>query len=150
VLDPKRTMHELDTGLWIYHEYFVRKWTASLHRKQAAWPDAYDFRALESVRSLQHMTAELVARHTEYPQLDAYLAGYAITGDRLLTLEPPATIITAQDDPMIPTDDLERLAPRPNLRILVTRYGGHCGFLQDVTGPAWIEQAVVDELERDR
>lgn len=150
VLDPRRTMHELETGLWLYHDYFVRKWSASLDRKQAAWPGVYDFRAIGRVRSLQHMTAELVARHTDYPSLEAYLAGYAITGERLQTLEAPATIITAADDPMIPIGDLDRLAQRPNLHIRVTRWGGHCGFLLDLTGPSWIEQAVVEELERDR
>jgi len=29
----------------------------------------------------------------------------------------------------------------------VTRYGGHCGFLERLTGPTWIERRIVAELE---
>ena len=35
------------------------------------------------------MTAELVRRHTEFPTLEDYLNGYAITGARLAQLKVP-------------------------------------------------------------
>src|SRR5579872_809191 len=38
VLEPAATLDALERGLAAYHRYFVRKWTASLSKKQAAWP----------------------------------------------------------------------------------------------------------------
>ena len=69
----------------------MRKWCRSLARKQQAWPDHYDFDELLRIRNLREMTRQLVLSHTEYPTMDDYLAGYAITGDRLTTLAAPAT-----------------------------------------------------------
>ena len=91
VLDPAVTMLTLERGLPVYHSYFVRKWSRSLAKKQQAWPDLYDFEELLRIRNLREMTRQLVLSHTEYPTMDDYLAGYAITGDRLSTLAAPAT-----------------------------------------------------------
>ena len=76
------------------------------------------------------MTRQLVLSHTEYPTMDDYLAGYAITGDRLTTLAAPATVLTALDDPIIDAADLARLARSPHLDIVTTAHGGHCGFIE--------------------
>lgn len=151
VLDPAATLAALETEIGLYHRHFVGKWTRSLRAKQAAWPDRYDFAALARLKSLRRMTAELVARHTDFPHLDAYLAGYAITGERLATLAAPATILTALDDPIIPARDLERLARSSGLlRIVVTRRGGHCGFLTALDEPSWADRIVLREFEQRR
>ncbi len=71
-------------------------------KKQAAWPDYYNFAEFLRLTSLRDKTAEMVARFTQFASLDDYLNGYSITGDRLATLSSPATIITALDDPIIP------------------------------------------------
>jgi predicted alpha/beta-fold hydrolase len=149
VLDPAITMRTLETGFPVYHGYFVRKWSRSLARKQLAWPDLYDFGELLRTRSLREMTRELVARHTEYPTMDDYLAGYAITGDRLTTLTAPAHVLTALDDPIIAANDLPRLARAPRLEIVTTAYGGHCGFIEGgLAGSSWIDAAVTRLLSR--
>ncbi len=149
VLDPAATLTTLEQGLPIYHEYFVRKWSRSLARKQLAWPTHYDFEELLRMRSLRAMTAELVLRHTEYPRLEDYLAGYAITGDRLTTLSAPATVLTSLDDPIIAASDLVRLARTPRLDILTTRHGGHCGFIEHLGDSNWIDAQVVKLLSRN-
>ena len=142
VLDPAETLLTLERGPAIYHTYFVRKWSRSLVRKQRAWPEHYDFDELLRVRSLREMTRQLVLSHTEYPSMEDYLAGYAITGDRLTTLAAPATVITALDDPIIDPRDLARLARVPDLEILTTAHGGHCGFLDSLGDTSWIDSRV--------
>lgn len=146
VLDPAETMTTLERGSPLYHNYFVRKWGRSLARKQAAWPGHYDFDDLLRVRSLREMTRQLVQRHTEYPTMEDYLAGYAITGDRLTTLAAPANVLTSLDDPIIDPRDLARLARTPNLDIVTTARGGHCGFLEDLGATNWIDAQVVKLL----
>ena len=128
----------------------MRKWSRSLARKQLAWPDHYDFEELLRVRNLREMTRQLVLRHTEYPSLEDYLAGYAITGDRLTTLAAPASVLTSLDDPIIDSTDLARLARTPHLDIVTTARGGHCGFLETLGATNWIDTQTVKLLSRNR
>jgi predicted alpha/beta-fold hydrolase len=146
VLDPGETLTALERGMPGYEGYFVRKWLRSLSKKQAAWPGSYDFSDLARLRDLRRMTAELVRRYTEFPTLEDYLNGYAIIGGRLARLEVPASILTSLDDPIIPAGGLARLARPAALSITVVRYGGHCGFFQQLTGPTWIERRILAEL----
>jgi uncharacterized protein len=143
VLDPVATLEALKKSIPGYETYFVRKWTRSLVKKQAAWPDVYDFREFKSQRDLTHMTAELVRRHTEFESLEDYLNGYAITGSRLAELKVPSSIITSLDDPIIPAAGLEQLARPAGLSLTVTRYGGHCGFFERLSGPTWLERRIL-------
>jgi predicted alpha/beta-fold hydrolase len=129
-----------------YERYFVRKWLRSLRKKQAAWPEVYDFAQLARGRDLKLMTAELVRCYTDFPTLDHYLNGYAITGERLARLEVPSTILTSLDDPIIPASGLTQLARPPALSLTVTRYGGHCGFFDDLRGPTWLERRIMPLL----
>ena len=149
VLDPGDTLRALEGGFVGYPLYFVRKWWRSLLKKQAAWPAHYDFGELRRLRDLRSMTAELIRRFTQFRSLEEYLDGYSITGRRLAGLAVPTTIITSRDDPIIPAGGLERLAQPPSLRIVVTRFGGHCGFLDRFTGPTWVERRVLAELDAD-
>ena len=149
VLDPAVTLLTLERGLPIYHSYFVRKWSRSLAKKQQAWPDLYDFEELLRIRNLREMTRQLVLSHTEYPTMDDYLAGYAITGDRLTTLAARATVLTALDDPIINAGDLPRLARVPRLQIVTTAHGGHCGFIDSLGDTSWIDGQVVELLSRN-
>ncbi|MDE2263376.1 MAG: alpha/beta fold hydrolase [Gammaproteobacteria bacterium] len=147
VLDPSDTLRALESGFAGYPLYFVRKWWRSLLKKQAAWPAHYDFTELRGVRDLRRLTAELIRRFTGFGSLEEYLDGYSITGGALLGLEAPTTIITSLDDPIIPAGGLERLAHPSSLRIVVTRFGGHCGFLDRLTGPTWVERRILAELD---
>jgi uncharacterized protein len=147
VLDPVATLHALENGFSAYERYFLRKWTRSLALKEAAWPKDYDFSALRRERSVRRITAELVHRYTEFASLEEYLDGYAIVGPRLAHLAVPATIITALDDPIIPARDLERLAPTATLRVIATRHGGHCGFMERTGVCTWAERKAAAELD---
>jgi len=143
VLEPVATLQALQRGMPGYERYFVRKWLRSLRKKQAAWPDTYDFAQLARLRDLKLMTAELVRCHTDFPTLDHYLNGYAITGERLARLEVPSTILTSLDDPIIPASGLAQLARPPALSLTVTRHGGHCGFFDNLRGPTWLERRIM-------
>ncbi|MGE0580691.1 MAG: YheT family hydrolase [Steroidobacteraceae bacterium] len=146
VLDPKRTLDALERGAGLYSRYFVLKWGRSLAKKQAAWPEDYDFAALLRQGGLRRMTAELVGAHTAFPSLDEYLDGYAITGARLARLDVPTTLIAALDDPIISPLDLPRIAAPAALRVVLTPWGGHCGFFERITAPSWADRRVVGLL----
>jgi predicted alpha/beta-fold hydrolase len=146
VLDPAETLAALQRGFPGYELYFVRKWLRSLTKKQAAWPDAYDFTGIRGMRDLKTMTAELVRKYTDFPALEDYLNGYAITGTRLAHLDVPASIVTSADDPIIPAAGLARLARPSCLSVTLSRYGGHCGFFAGLSGPTWLERRIIAQL----
>lgn len=62
----------------------------------------------------------------------------------------PTLIITAADDPFVPVEQFgdPSVTGNPNIRLVVTAHGGHCGFLaRRSTGAGdryWAERAVVD------
>ncbi len=147
VLDPLRTLAVLESGLRIYRQYFVSKWVRSLAKKQAAWPQEYDFTDLLRDRTLTSMTDVLVRRYTDYPDLNSYLQGYGVIGDALAPLAVPTRIIASADDPMIPANDFNRLAASAALRMTVTPHGGHCGFVMRANGTSWIADEVLRELD---
>ena len=140
VLDPAHTLERLERGSWIYRHYFVLKWRASLQKKRRAWPNLYDLEDLLTSRDLTAMTEGLVLRYSGFPDMAAYLAGYALVGPALEGLVVPSTIVTALDDPIIPAADLTRLASPSALRILASPQGGHCGFLEGFSGESWADR----------
>jgi predicted alpha/beta-fold hydrolase len=148
VLDPATTLHALEHGPAIYRNYFLYKWRRSLRLKQAAWPDHYDFGEMIRDPSLTAMTERMVLKFTDFPDLATYLGGYAITDGVLESLESPAHIFISEDDPMIHTRDLARLARPESLEITVTPQGGHCGFMDGLSGPSWIDRRIAAELDR--
>ncbi|MGH8249629.1 MAG: YheT family hydrolase [Steroidobacteraceae bacterium] len=150
VLEPSTTLAALERGPSIYRQYFMMKWRRSLRAKQQSWPAVYDFGALLAEPSLTAMTGRMVLKYTDFPDLATYLRGYAITGSVLERLEAPTHIVASRDDPMILAHDLERLARSPSLRLTVTARGGHCGFMDAIGGPSWIDRLIVDEMLRDQ
>ena len=146
VLDPGHTLVRLEAGWALYRKYFVWKWQRSLKKKQAAWPQLYDLAAVQALDNLTDMTDHLVRTYGGYPSLQQYLQGYAIVGDALGSITHPTRIISAADDPIIPVEDLDRIARPAALTVTRTSFGGHCGFYDARPGGTWIEREVYATL----
>ena len=131
VISPHAGLFGLESGPWFYERYFVHKWTRSLRRKQALFPEQELFSATELKDNLRGLTRSLVLRHTDFGTLENYLDGYSIAGDTLASLRIPATILTAADDPVIPIADFRSLKLPPQVELDIAEHGGHCGFIND-------------------
>ncbi len=145
-VDPARVMDSLNNGFFAYQRYFFKKWRRSLLRKLECFPEFDYADELLTATSLDDLNRILVPRHTEYDEIGDYFAAYALVGDRLSSLEIPAIIIAAEDDPIIPVDDLERIDPIETLRIETSRYGGHCGFIENLAARSWIENRLLQVI----
>jgi uncharacterized protein len=146
-LVPQHSLAQIHNAPWFYHYYFMRKWRASLRRKQQLFPHLYDFREWLPL-DMTALTARLVQQQTQFASAEAYLDGYSIGNERLLSLRCPTLIIAAADDPVIPVRDFHELA-RPNtMRVEVLPYGGHCGFLRNTQFDSWVEARVLRELAK--
>ena len=114
--------------------------------KAAAFPDLYRFGDLSRFPNLTETTRYFVENYTEFGSLDDYLSGYAIIGDALSELAVSARIILSADDPVIPVDDLRDLARPDRLQVDLLPRGGHCGFVDTMFGPSWIDREIVTDL----
>lgn len=147
VLRPRNTMQALETGLWVYRRYFLKRWRRSLAAKSRCFSGLYDFGNLRRLRTLSALTEFLVTRYSGFPDLDTYLEGYAITGRALEGLDIPTRIIAAEDDPVIPARDLADLARSSALSVSLFPHGGHCGFVAGYSLRSWLDDAIADLLE---
>jgi predicted alpha/beta-fold hydrolase len=145
---PPDILNAIERAPWFYHAYFMLKWRESLRRKQRLFPDAARFSPAELGTSMRQLTATMVARHTDFGTLDAYLDGYSIAGDRLADLAVPATILTASDDPIIPVDGFHDLKLSASTELEIAPAGGHCGFIRDFSLRSWTEDFIAERLGR--
>jgi uncharacterized protein len=144
LISPSSTTFNLEKNLFVYHAYFLRKWRGSLRKKLVLFPDlGYDDTIL-NLNSLSSMNGYFVPNHTVFSTAEGYLDAYALTGNRLAGLLVDSHIIAAEDDPITSIKDLVQMTARPSsLQLEVTRYGGHCGFLKDLSLNSWVDQRLV-------
>ncbi len=145
-ISPPAVLDALEDGLWIYHAYFMKKWRRSLRLKQKTFPELYQFEEWIRGRNLRELTRELVLRHTEYESLDAYLDGYSLHADRLSKLPIPVSILTAEDDPIIPIDHFHHLQIPSHSELVCVQKGGHCGFIKNWALQSFAEDFVLSRL----
>jgi predicted alpha/beta-fold hydrolase len=146
VLDPDKATDRIDDSRLIL-KYFLKKWRRSLAIKQELYPDRYDFSSLMKVDNIREMTERLLARYSDYGNAKAYFKDYTLLNNDLRDITLPTTIITAQDDPIIPVADFYDLHASDATRLIVQPYGGHNGFLEGWRLNGWYEQVMVDTFE---
>ncbi|MEN9808418.1 MAG: hypothetical protein RL756_2938 [Pseudomonadota bacterium] len=139
-LDPAATMDAIDSGLKLYRWYFVRKWHRALRAKAAAFPALYDFDSALRLGTVGALTEVFVREHTDYAEVARYLAAYTLTGTALDGTR--ATIVAALDDPIIPAAGLSELPA--SIEVVPVPQGGHCGFIDTLRGPGWIDRYAGD------
>lgn len=142
VISPAAGLQAIENAPWFYQFYFLRKWRRSLQRKAELFPQQYDFSRWDDHAGLRELTARMVEQYTDFGDLERYLDGYSIAGDRLASMEVRASILTAADDPIIPVDDFRALKLPSTVRLEIAPFGGHCGFLRSLGGRTYAEDFI--------
>ncbi len=145
--DPARAMDALNNGFFAYERYFFKRWHGSLQRKLQCFPELDYDEELATAKSLDDLNRIFIPQHTIYSDVDDYFAAYALVGNRLSSMAVPAYLIAAEDDPIIPVDDLNRINPVETLQIETYRHGGHCGFIENLAARSWIEGRMLRILQ---
>ncbi len=143
LLDPDTTTDAVD-GNRIIRAYFLKKWRKSLFKKQSFFPEKYDFGGILKHNTIRDMTEELIRQYSPYESAREYFEAYSIKNDALMAIAVPTTIITAEDDPIIPADDFRRLELNHLTTLLIHRRGGHNGFIESFRLNTWYERNMVD------
>lgn len=144
VIDPAKAMDSMEGSMGFYEWYFERKWTRSLLAKKACFPDLYGEETWHEIRGLRARTHHMAKTHG-YSGAEEYFDGYSIAKGRLSPLAVPATILTAEDDPVVPVCDFHELPDNPLLELLISRYGGHCAYLKN-----WSFDSAAEDLILER
>jgi predicted alpha/beta-fold hydrolase len=146
VINPLHAMVSMEEGIRFYERYFERrKWSRSLRIKQQAFPDLYGDETWYDIKGLRERTHYLATRHAGFQSAEEYFEGYSIADHRLEPLRVPSTILTSADDPVVPVKDFEDLPENPCLELIISRYGGHCGFLKN-----WKLESMAEDLIAER
>ena len=148
VISPHAGLKSIEDAPWFYETYFMRKWRKSLRRKQSLFPQSPLFSESELKGSMRELTRQMVLRHTDFGTLENYLDGYSIAGSKLAALTVPATILTAEDDPVIPVAEFRELALAADTELTIVPHGGHCGFIRDLSLRSWCEDFLVARMQR--
>jgi len=127
VLNPRLTCILLDNHR-LLRRYFRRRWLDSLLKKQQLFPELYDFTPLASVPTIWEMSDWVTKSMSHYSGVEEYLDAYSVQPSEFHDLAAPLTILTAANDPLIPSDDFTELPTHPQLRVHVLPYGGHVGY----------------------
>ena len=114
----------------LYQWNFVRNLKRRMRRKARAWPGRFDVVPLRRVRTVREFDEMYTAPHHGFRDASDYYhrASALRVVDRIRV---SALILSATDDPFVPSDQFDDPALRSNasVTVVLTRHGGHCGFL---------------------
>ena len=142
ILNPDSSTNTADKNK-IISAYFLRKWRKSLLKKQSLFPDKYDFTGLLNY-NIRGMTERLIPKYSSHSNAEQYFEAYAIKNNMLMNIPIPTTIITAEDDPIIPVGDFHHLELNRLTKLVIHRYGGHNGFIESFRLNTWYERKMVE------
>ena len=130
-----------------YQWNFVRRLKIRMQRKAAAVPGVFDLEPLRRVWTVRQFDEAYTAPHHGFRDASDYYhrASAMRVVDRISV---PALILTAEDDPFVPVEPFSdpAVTGNPNVTTVVTRYGGHCAFVERATDRYdgyWAEQEIV-------
>jgi len=150
VISPSNTLDAMETGPRGYESYFIRKWAKSIRVKQSLFPDTCEYEAWYKLKNLRERTGYLATRYYDFATLEQYFDGYSVAGDRLKKISVPTTILTSEDDMVVPVSDFKDLPDNDNIELMVTRYGGHCAFLKNWKMESFADDVIVKRVLEDR
>lgn len=140
-VDPAHAMEKIMEGA-LYRDFFLDKWSGSLSKKLHYFPHLLENNPLPRFESLTALNDFFVPTFTPFQNAAEYFAAYALYGDRLAELRIPTYLITSEDDPIVPVADLDQLNRPAMLKVVVTEFGGHCGFIENYRLASWSDRCL--------
>jgi predicted alpha/beta-fold hydrolase len=135
-----------------YQLNFVRNLRGRMRRKALAWPGRYDLSRLGTVWTVRAFDEAYTAPHHGFRDASDYYhrASALRVVDRIRV---PALILSAENDPFVPPEQFAQpeVSANPHIAVVVTRDGGHCGFVAEAPDGYdgyWAEQTAVTFISR--
>jgi predicted alpha/beta-fold hydrolase len=115
---------------FLYQWHFMRNLRARMRRKSALWPGDYDLTPLNGLRTIRQFDDAYTAPRAGFGTAANYY--HEVSAMRLIDrVTIPTLIIGSEDDPFEPPEQFRRpeVTGNPNVRVLLSKRGGHCGFM---------------------
>lgn len=132
---------------FIYQWNFVRNLKARMRRKAAAVPGVYSLDLLRQIWSVRRFDDVYTAPHHGFRDSSDYY--YRASALRVIDrIRVPTLILTSADDPFVPVAPFRgaAVAGNPHITTVITRHGGHCGYLEHPSNGYdgyWAEREIV-------
>ena len=131
----------------IYQWNFVRNLRNRMRRKDRTFPGRFDLSHLARIRTVRQFDDIYTAPYFGFGTATTYYhqaAAMRVIPD----IRVPTLLISAEDDPFVPVDVLRSPAVtgNPQITLIVTKHGGHCGFLAEADANEdgyWAENAII-------
>jgi len=136
----------------LYEWNFVRELKKRMVRKERYWPGLFDLTKLNAIRTVRQFDNVFTAPHFGFKDAEDYY--YRCSAMRVVhKIGVPALIITADDDPFVPSEPFRSpaIAANPHIELHITEHGGHCGFVGARTADDdgyWAETRIVEFVDR--
>jgi len=137
---------------FLYEWNFVRELKKRMRRKDRFRPGLYDLTRLDAIRTVREFDDAYTAPHFGFRDAADYY--YRASAMRIIDrIRIPALVITAEDDPFVPSRPFHdpKVTGNPYIELRLCEHGGHCGFVGPASGEGdgyWAEGQIVDFVER--
>jgi predicted alpha/beta-fold hydrolase len=134
-----------------YEWNFMRSLRRSIRRKAELFPELYGSARPKKARTIREFDEYITAPFCGFAGADDYYD--RSSASRVVErIAIPALVIYAHDDPFIRVlpETEAKLRANPNITLLATEHGGHCGFVAAANGydGRWAERQLVDFFRR--
>ncbi|MGH9795771.1 MAG: YheT family hydrolase [Candidatus Acidiferrales bacterium] len=132
---------------FFYRWHFLRNLKSRFRRKVGLFPQRYSINGLARIRTIREFDDVITAPHCGYQNAVDYY--HRASSMRVVAqIRVPTLILTAQDDPFIPAAAVREpaVANNPNITVVATKNGGHCGFVATEDGHErfWAEARTIE------
>jgi len=137
----------------LYQWNFVRDLKRRMRRKARFHPGRFDLTKLNTVTTVREFDETYTAPYFGFRSAEDYY--HRASSMRVIDrVRVPALVITAEDDPFVPSQPFHdpKLIGNPHVDLRICEHGGHCGFV----GPSssgddgyWAENQVVSFVAKN-
>ena len=135
-------------GNLLYQWNFVRDLKRRIRRKERVRPGLFDLTKLASVRTVRDFDEVYTAPYFGFRSAEDYY--HRASSLRIIDrISMPTLVITAEDDPFVPSQPFHspKLTRNPHIDLRICEHGGHCGFVgpsSEADDGYWAENQIVD------
>ena len=139
-------------GNFLYQWNFVKDLKRRMRRKERLRSGVFDLTKLATIKTVREFDDAYTAPYFGFRDAEDYY--HRASAMRIIDrIRIPALIITAEDDPFVPSDPFRdpRITLHPRIDLRICSHGGHCGFVGEKSGGDdgyWAERQIVEFVLR--
>jgi len=135
-----------------YDKFFVRLLWKQIVNRWQRFPESAPESIPRRPRCLREIDEMIIAPSGGFKSAADYYAKTS-PGPKLAAIRQPVTILSSEDDPVVPVAPLLELPRSSSVQVVTTSHGGHLGFLASRNGDPdrrWLDWRIIDWLGEEK